>query len=482
VQEQLKTRILYVSGFIFILLTALFIYSESFWYATAIIPVAIILFGLTFLSLDKLMLFIVFATPLSFSIEDATDFGIGIFLPTEPLLFGVMLLFFIKLIHEKKFDTKIINHPISLAIIFHLIWVGITVITSEMPLVSFKAFLSKLWFVIGGYFIFTQVFVNYSNIKKSFWLYIIPLLIAVSYTVIRHSTYGFDEKAGHWVMWPFFKDHTSYGAILAMYFPFVVASLFDNKLNYTTKMIVFGVLTLLTVGVVLSYTRAAWVSLIFVLGVYVAFVLKIKFRTILLLIGTVVLLLFTFQDEIKMTLEKNKQDSSSDFAEHAQSITNVATDASNLERINRWNCAFRMFEERPIFGWGPGTYMFLYAPYQHSKELTIISTNFGDKGNAHSEYFGPLAESGLLGALSFVFIIILVIYKASMLYIRTDNKEHKLIIMSCLLGLITYYVHGFLNNFLDTDKAAIPFWSFTAIIVAMEVYHFQKKSIEPTAD
>ena len=39
---------------------------------------------------------------------------------------------------------------------------------------------------------------------------------------------------------------------------------------------------------------------------------------------------------------------------------------------------------------------------------------------------------------------------------------------------MTYYIHGFLNNFLDTDKAAVPFWGFVAIIVALDVYHNKK--------
>jgi hypothetical protein len=42
--------------------------------------------------------------------------------------------------------------------------------------------------------------------------------------------------------------------------------------------------------------------------------------------------------------------------------------------------------------------------------------------------------------------------------------------LSAILGLITYYVHGILNNFLDTDKASAPFWGFTAIIVALNIY------------
>jgi len=187
-------------------------------------------------------------------------------------------------------------------------------------------------------------------------------------------------------------------------------------------------------------------------------------------------LLFNFQNEIIMALEKNKQDSSNNLAEHVESISNVASDASNLERINRWSCALRMFAERPVFGHGPGTYAFLYAPYQHSSQLTIISTNFGDGGNAHSEYFGPLAETGALGLLTFLAIILVVYFRGIRMYQRLEDKRLKSLTMGVIIGLSTYLIHGLLNNFLDTDKASVPFWGFIAILVAIEVYH--EKSVE----
>lgn len=33
------------------------------------------------------------------------------------------------------------------------------------------------------------------------------------------------------------------------------------------------------------------------------------------------------------------------------------------------------------------------------------------------------------------------------------------------LALVTYFVHGFLNNFLDTDKLSLPFWGAFAVIM-----------------
>ena len=47
--------------------------------------------------------------------------------------------------------------------------------------------------------------------------------------------------------------------------------------------------------------------------------------------------------------------------------------------------------------------------------------------------------------------------------------------LGVFLGLITYMVHGALNNFLDTDKASVPFWGFIAILVAIDIYHSGKK-------
>jgi hypothetical protein len=36
---------------------------------------------------------------------------------------------------------------------------------------------------------------------------------------------------------------------------------------------------------------------------------------------------------------------------------------------------------------------------------------------------------------------------------------------------MTYFIHGVLNNYLDTDKASVPFWGFIAVLVAIDIYH-----------
>jgi hypothetical protein len=44
----------------------------------------------------------------------------------------------------------------------------------------------------------------------------------------------------------------------------------------------------------------------------------------------------------------------------------------------------------------------------------------------------------------------------------------------CFLALLSYFFHGILNNFLDTDKASALFWGYIAVIVSYDIYGFDK--------
>lgn len=473
-QNKKNITLVYVISILFILVNGYFITKSNFY--VALLPFAIIVILFAFFSLDKLLLGIVFFAPISVPLKDIVpNLDFNMFLPTEPLLFGVMVIFILKAISEKKFDNKILKHPVSIAIFINLLWMFLTSITSSMPIVSFKFLLSRMWFLASFYFLATQLFKNYKNIKRYIWLYILPFLFVIIYTIVRHYSRGFfDHDAPNWAVQPFSNDHTSYAVVLAMFIPVLLG--FVNKGNYSKILKIFISIVVLVyiAGTILSYTRAAWLSLVGASVIWIIILLRIKFKYLFIIGITSLVLVLSFWTQIMLKLEQNNQDSSQNITEHVESISNVSSDASNLERINRWACAIRMFADKPILGFGPGTYMFQYAPYQLSNEKTIISTNAHDGGNAHSEYIGPMAESGIFGALSIILIIIMTIITGMRVYRNAQTPEIKMLSLSLLLGLITYYLHGFLNNFLDTDKASAPFWGFTAIIVALDVYYSGK--------
>ena len=419
-------------------------------------------------SLDKLLYLVVFLTPLSMSMAQS-EFGTSISMPAEPLMFVVMIVFLLRNLYQDTTDKRVYRHPLAILIIINLVWLLISSITSELPMVSFKFLLARLWFVVPFYFLAVQIFKNSDRIKPFLWAYIIPLTAVIFYSIINLWVAGFDEQISQDVMFPFFPSHTSYGAIIAMFIPFLLFTALNRIDVKRQRFIGSSLFIVFAVAILFSYSRAVWVSLPVALVAYFAFRLKIRFRTILISIVTLASFLLAYQGDIMMQLERNKQDSSEEFTENFQSISNISTDDSNTERLNRWSSAISMFEERPVFGWGPGTYQFLYAPFQKAQNLTLISTNAGDRGNAHSEYIGPLAEAGVIGSLSFIAIVLCSLF-VGLRVIYRGNRKARWLATVVLLGLITYYVHAFLNNYLDTDKLSVPFWSFLAVLTALDLY------------
>ena len=466
--KRAKIAWLYIVSAIFVAVSLYLLVNKNNYLFFAL-PVVLGILLLYIFSLDKVMMLISFLIPLSVTLNEFEQLAVS--LPAEPLLAGVLILFVAKLLYERNYDRSISRHPVSIVIYLMFLWMIVTTITSEMPVVSIKFIVSRLWFVLPSFFFCALLFKHPKNIDRFIWLYIASLCIVVVYTTIIHAQHGFDNDSAHWVMSPFYNDHTAYGAALAIYLTFAITYIFIPGIKTSRRILILGAVALLSLAMVLSSCRAAWVSLAASLAVLVCVLLKIKFRWVFATIAILVGLFFAFQHQIIDALEHNNQDASGDIVENIQSITNISTDASNLERFNRWHSAFRLFAERPIFGWGPGTYQFVYAPYQMSQDKTIISTNAGDGGNAHSEYIGPLAEQGIMGTILVLALVITVVYTGLTTYHKAKNKKAKVLVLGATLAFFGYFVHGFLNNFLDTDKLAVPVWSCAALIVVLDLYY-----------
>lgn len=457
-----------IASLCFIAVMLVFLWAEVYY--ILLIPPFLMLVWWMFTRLEWVFYALLFFTPVSLNIMELGIEGWGLFVPTEPILLCLTLLFFYQVTQGKMSLPK---EPLLFWVFGYFTWLIITTITSEMPLVSAKYVLSRAWYVLPCFLWMIQMLAKGLSLRKLFLLYFIPLLGVIIFTVVRHSFHGFDKDSAHWVMEPIFRDHTIYGAALALVFPFVLLQQFSKRHSAFLRFFYAVGLVILTVGLVLSYTRAAWLSIVGAAMIGVVMWLRIPFKTVLALFLIFGGFTFYYFDDIQVALKGNKKESSDRMDEHIKSISNVSSDASNLERLNRWHCAMAMFEERPIVGWGPGTYQFLYAPFQRAEDKTIISTNRGDGGNAHSEYLGPLAEQGVMGGLLFSALVIITSSLAFQLFQIEQHYEERLMIMGVFLGLMTYFIHGALNNFLDADKVAVPFWMFLAFLVYKK--HFKEQ-------
>jgi O-antigen ligase len=456
----------------FIALNSIMLALEIFY--VPIIPLILLFLALGLVAADKFLLVIVFFVPVSVPLSRLVDgMSIDMYLPTEPLLAGLLLLYMIKYLMGDRIDLKVLRHPVTLAIYFHLAWMFISSLTSSDLLVSFKMLASRLWFIVGFYLLATQLFRQEKRMHNYVWLFVISFSGVIIYAIINHLPYGLDNQVmAHRVASPFYNDHTSYGASLGFLLPVLVGFLLLIKREaINTRFLMILLILLFFFATVISYTRATWVSILASLGFWAIIKLKIRFEIVL--VGMVILvgLFFSLRTQLMIQLEQNRVESSGEFSEHVQSISNISTDQSNLERLNRWSCAIRMWKDKPLFGFGPGTYQFEYGRYQRSYEKTRISTDFGTLGNAHSEYLGPLSESGVFGLLSILMVIGTTLYTGIRVYFTSRKRSIRIFSLAILVGLVSYYLHGLLNNFLDTDKISALFWGYTAMLVAMDIYH-----------
>jgi putative inorganic carbon (hco3(-)) transporter len=467
--KRVLTGLVYLISLGFVLANSYLITKDK--YVLAALPVGLIVALIAIYRFNWLFWIVLFFIPLSIPLKEFTSsLDINMFLPTEPILAGMMILFLFRLVADGGYERAILAHPVTRIILLQLLWIVITAVTSTMPVVSFKFLLSRLWFLSVFFFLALQFFKDPLNIRRYLWTLMIPLAAIIVVITLKHASLGlFDQKASNPAVDPFFNDHTLYGAVLSMFLPIAAGYVIRSPFRLWMKTGAFIVLGLLLTGLVFSYSRAAWVSIAGGIGALLIILFKVPGRTVLFGFVVLVVAFLSFGKTVLMKMEGNSQDSSDNLGQHVQSISNISTDASNLERLNRWSCAIRMFEEKPVFGFGPGTYMFQYAPFQKSSEKTIISTNAADGGNAHSEYLGPLSEQGLVGGLLMLALVMAGISIGVRAYKKQTDPELRMIALTVLIGLITYFLHATLNNFLDTDKASAGVWGFIAILVSLDM-------------
>ncbi len=465
---------LYGGSTIAILLGAFLAFGSPEYYVLAF-PLVILVIALFLASIENVYHLVAFCTPISIKYM-VGDSGINI--PDEPLMLVFLLLFLVKLFKDFSSIRSILKHPITILILINLAWILITSITSTMPVVSFKFLLARLWTVVFGFFWGALIFRKPKNIKTFFTAFGLGLCLVIIYTTINHYAVGFSQAKSMLVMHPLMDDHTVYSAVCSIVFIYalVVLTFKNNKLSFIYKALLFTFISLCTVGIALSYSRAAILSLLFVLGFSFLLKWRVKFKTVLISVFLMLALTLTFGQQIYQKIKFNNAVSGKNIATDIRSISNVRTDESNVERINRWESGYRMFLEKPFFGFGPGTYMFTYSPYQRAHEMTSISTTHGTMGSMHSEYFGPLVESGVIGLLIIVALFLTYIFVLMRIYYQPATREIKMLALAILLAMLSYFFHGLLNNFLDQDKIAVIFWAMIGMAVALDLENGVVKS------
>jgi putative inorganic carbon (hco3(-)) transporter len=421
-----------------------------------VIPLA--LYGFLY-RFDLLYYLMIFSLPLSVQLDDI-GLGVGLSMPGELLLVLVLIGVIWRSIYNFKAYKLILKQPISLIIGIQLLGTIICASTSVLPAVSLKHTVMQIGFLWVFYFFALKNFQQ--KIKSNYMIisYLCSLSIVILYTLAHHYQLGkFSINTSNRPSYPFFNDHTIYAASLCLLTPLLLAIKQKGKLYLFYKTMLVACL----ISLALSFSRAGMISSVVAIAVGLALYFKLGKKWVL---GGLVILTalgsIAYVTNVKLS---HKTHMPSDIKSWVTSTVDVEN-YSNKERFNRWYSAAIMFTERPITGFGPGTYMFVYGRYQHKK--SAISVNDASGGGAHSEYFKPLSEQGIIGISLTLLLMIMVVTKGIKLSYALTGQE-RLMAVACTVALISYYIHGIFNYFLDTDKSAILFWGIMAYLVSLDI-------------
>ncbi len=438
-----------------------------------ILPVGIFGGYLMVTNFRNFLYLMVFLTPLSVNLEDIGA-GVGLSLPMEIMLAVSAILAIALFLWDGLPPRELLRHPVTIIILVQFLWIITTSTTSTATSVSAKFTVARLTYLIVFYLLFSRLFFFQNNIRRFIWTYSLGLLPVMIYSVFRLGQIGFGRKYSPDMAEPFFDDHTVFGACLAMLIPIYLIWSWNRKkqlVNLQFKKLFGPILVLSIATLILSFSRAAWLSLIVAGVFYLLLRLKVSFKMVLAGFLALLAVGFILRGPLVDQMRKNDNVSGDDILKTAKSVTNVSSDESNAERVNRWSCAVRMAEDKPWFGFGPGTYERNYPRYQIRSEMTRISSMDGDRGDAHSEYLTALSEQGFIGLFIWLTLIFSLIWAGMRAYYRAPDEISRKLVLGLFLGLITYFTHGLVNSFLDIEKAATLFWGMSAAIVCLDCKH-----------
>lgn len=458
---------------------SLFVVAPGNWVPIAAVSLLPFIIWLLTTDTGRLVYLLILLIPVSVPQGIIEGFVIGF--PSEALGVALLLFMLIASAVNKRQGRSFYKHPLVVLMIVEVLWMVFCAVTSVDPAVGLKRVFMRFLFLQLYFFYGIRLFTNNkSGYHLLHILYATGLLIPITSAIIFHSKFDFIPPAAYKMCSPYYADHTIYGASIAFVIPMLLVLTFGNR-TIQLKRLLHTFVVLLTVvtvtAVVLSFSRAAWVSLI-VSGFFALLIrLRISLRGLLAMLTVIGITVYVYNDDLFSYISKNDAISNKgDISDHLLSATNVQSDASNTERINRWVCAWKIATERPLTGCGPGMYQFTYGKYQETFRMTRISTFSGNRGHAHSEFFTQLSETGFPGGLLFIVIVLTSIgYGLKVIY-QEKKKRLRLLLYGTVIGLMTFYIHGVFNAFLDTDKMAVLVFGSLSIIVAADIRQRGEKS------
>jgi O-antigen ligase len=416
------------------------------------------------------LLYVLLLASLPWSAEISISSMLSIDLPDELLMLAagfLALVFFIY--HRPSVSINRRSIDLLLLLLLHFGWTGITALASDYPVVSFKFFLAKSWYLAAFLFFPFFVLKNEKRIRYAGIFYFISLIAVVLVILFRHLEFDFLFAGINDSVTPFFRNHVNYAAMLVCSLPLAIVMFRLSKSSISGKLLVAISILILLIALILSYSRGAWLALVIGIFAYIMLRYRLLWQCFLLAMFLGVAVFFWLKKEERYLAYAHDYKTTvfhPDFKEQLSASYEIK-DISTADRFHRWVAAVRMVKVEPLMGTGPGTFSMVYKPYTIPLFKTWVSDN-PEKSTVHNYFLLLLVEQGITGLVIFLLLSFAFFYYAQKLYFTTNNFFYKEIIRAIAVIMAMILTLNFLSDLIETDKIGSLFFTCIALLMIID--------------
>jgi len=361
-----------------------------------------------------------------------------------------------------------LNKALAIFVLVNLLSVALSVNLG----LSLRAFFGKVLKFLAIYFMLVETINSKKRLKYFFIVFVLVVIMMLADSVSKYY-----RKADFlWHSWTTslsasFKSPNGFAGWLVVIIPLTLGLFFNVKVKNTfLKLLIFILSVLLTLCLIMTYTRGAWLS--FALGLLLMIFYIIKNATFKMrmfyfsLAFTLGVTFIVLPQPIKtklLNLRLSNYYGVAPIGSRFSSLLEVE-DGSTPIRFNLWKEAVRIAADYPLIGCGLNTY-------------SIIARNYksfpGGGVYPHNSYLQMFAETGLFGLTAFLWVL----FTFFVTGLRQLNKQYNALLLGALSGILGFSVHAFFDTHLYSLQLVVLFWFTLGLSMAIIKLQEQVQSL-----
>lgn len=384
------------------------------------------------IQIQKIGVFLIYFYPISLVIGPAV---------AESIIL-LSILFFVKLI-KKNFKLLFKINIFQFFIYFYIYLIVCSLLGFD-NVYSLKSSLPYIRFILFTFIVYLLLIEKKIDHNILFWsLFLLILFLMMDLLVqfkFGSNLFGF-EKVGHFRYGGMFNDELILGSYLVKIFPVFLAFLYIKKNRNNDYFCIFFLLILVFITLLIGERTSFVLSILLFLIIFIYLKIKLIHKSLILIISLLIGLIF-------LNLDSNNNVKDRMFNSPLQSIyknKNIVIFTENHEKL--YKTSFKMFLDSPVIGHGPKSFRKICKLKKfYIEEKEVCQTH------PHNIYFQILLETGIIG---FLFILSLMIHLFKMIRkqdILIANQKNKKILFILSIGLCMNLfpfapTGNFFNNF-----------------------------------